>query len=148
MVGAVAFSADGTKYGYVGNTATDSVVIVNGAEIARHQGARAFGPYFGPGNRVAYILQEGIRSYLVLDGSRQGPYAAAGYPLFSANGQHAAYGVVDGLTQRSRVVVDGVPSQLYAVNSIPSFRGDNIVEYYAATSDSQVVTVFKVRKTL
>jgi len=145
-IGSVQFSQDNARYGYVGNSnvafgvpePNETVIIVDGKEVARQPSAVALGPFLGPATRTAYILMSGARATMVLDGRSDGPYGSIGFPVYSPAGDHVAYGVVDGLSGQLKMIVDGVSSSPYSMLTPPRFTPANTAEYYAATVDDRV----------
>lgn len=150
----VTFSSDGSRYGYVTNTnislgvpgANETIVIVDGKEVARQKDARAFGPFLGPSGRIAFVTQTGVRSNITIDGNRQGPYASVGFPVFSGTGKHVAYAAVDGISNKLRMIVDEAASPVYAAVTVPRFNADNKVEYYAVKAGEKF-SVVRVTRT-
>lgn len=150
----VTFSHDGSRYGYVANTnislgipgTNETIIIVDGKEVARQKDARAFGPFLGPNGKTAFVTQAGVRSYITIDGKRQGPYGSVGFPVFSGTGKHVAYAMVDGISNKLKMVIDETASPSYAAVSVPRFDGDNKVEYYAVKTGERL-SVVRVTKT-
>jgi len=156
FVDPVVFSPDSSKYGYIANTnlsvgapgTNDTIVIVNGQQVARISGSRAIGPFFGAQGHLAYVVQSGARGYIVVDGNRKGPYAFVGYPGYSTDGQHLAYLIVDGISSKSKIVVDGVLSDPYIVATAPQFRSATKLDFLAVQqTDASKFRLVRVTET-
>jgi hypothetical protein len=92
---AMEFSADGSRYGYPARRGEKWVIVIDGQESKEYDraGALAFG---GPkGERVAYAGVSGKKSRAVIDGQEQKEYDAVDEPVFSADGQHVAYRIIN-----------------------------------------------------
>jgi hypothetical protein len=152
----IVFSTDGSTYGYVANTViaqgakeqNESSVIIGGIEKAHYKDARAFGPAFGPQGQFSYVLREGVRSFLITDSAKVGPYLGTGFPVYSPNGSHIAYGAVDGISQTLRVIIDGQASAAVSSMTVPRFLSDSVVEYVTAQVTNARIKVARVSHSL
>jgi hypothetical protein len=153
----IVFASDSARVGYVGNTnlalggnvVNESIVVVNGQFVEKLTDARAYGPFFGSQNTIAYIIQTGARFYMKVNDRKEGPYARVGAPIFSNDGKHSSYTALDGLTNSFKIVVDGnVLPDTYISVTMPRFTGNDSVEYVGLKGTGGQLSLVRVKKDL
>lgn len=86
----VVFSPDGKRRAMIADREDQRVVIVDGEERGRYDGATAL-TFSSDGQVLAYIARRGKRYSVVVNGTEYSGYEPASDPVFSPDGKHVAY---------------------------------------------------------
>jgi sulfatase modifying factor 1 len=140
-----AFSPDGKHFAYAAGkeNGKKQTVVLDGVEICPPYDTTWMPVFSNDSKRIAFIAEDNLKKFMVVDGIPDEKYDTVGKPFFSPDSQRYAY--FAGKDNYRFLVLDGVagtPFEILPTRDIPVFGpNDNRVAYRAQIEDNWFVVV-------